>query len=87
MEYWQRRYEAFGDDLAFKPMTLVGAMKKERRNRLLIHSGKTCTQTLAQYRLPPECLPADLNVGGTLEMDIVKWVRDRYSIQLGPVRR
>ena len=56
-------------------------MKKERRNRLLVHSGKTCTQTLAQYRLPRECLPADLNVGGTVEMDIVKWVRDRYSIE------
>mgnify|MGYP000497479193 CR=1 FL=1 len=29
VDYWQWRYEAFGEDLAFKPMTLAGAMAEE----------------------------------------------------------
>jgi len=29
VDYWQRRLEAFGEDLAFKPMTLAGAMEEE----------------------------------------------------------
>ena len=55
--------------------------KKDTRNRILIHSGKTCTQTLAQYRLPLSCLPAELNLGGTVEMNCVKWIQDRYAIE------
>ena len=55
--------------------------KKDTRNRILVHSGKNCTQTLAQYRLPLSCLPAELNLGGSVEMNCVKWIQDRYAIE------
>lgn len=55
--------------------------RRDIRNRILVHSGKTCTQTLAQYRLPLSCLPAELNLGGTVEMNCVKWAQDRYAIE------
>ena len=56
-------------------------MKKELRNRMVVHSGNTCTQSLAECRLPLECLPSELNIGGTVDVNSVKWIQERYAIE------
>ena len=56
-------------------------MKKDLRNRLLVHSGNTCVESLAECRLPLECLPSELNLGGTVEVNSVKWIQERYAIE------
>ena len=56
-------------------------MKKDLRNRLLVHSGKTCVESLAKYRLPLECLPSELNIGGAVDVNSVKWIQERYAIE------
>ena len=56
-------------------------MKKELRKRMVVHSGNTCTQSLAKCRLPLQCLPGEVNIGGTVEVNSVKWIQERYAIE------